>query len=81
MKDKAIVLSTAAFLLISVPAWAAIPGDFEPDGNVDFNDFAVFAGAWLTAPDDPGWNSASFGGGLSGCDGVIRRNVISHNRW
>jgi hypothetical protein len=58
MKDKPIVLSTAAVLLISVPVWAAIPGDFEPDGDVDFNDFAVLAGAWLTAPDDSGWNPA-----------------------
>ncbi len=58
MKHESIVLSTAAFLLISPPVWAAIPGDFEPDGDVDFNDFAVLAGAWLTAPDDPGWNPA-----------------------
>ncbi len=58
MKDKAIILSTAAVLLISPPVWAAIPGDFEPDGHVDFNDFAVLAGAWLTEPGESGWNPA-----------------------
>ncbi len=58
MRDKPIVLSTAAVLLASIPVWAAIPGDFEPDGDVDFNDFAVFVGAWLTGPDDSAWNPA-----------------------
>jgi hypothetical protein len=41
LKGKSIVVSTTALLLISVPVWVAIPGDFEPDGDVDFNDFAV----------------------------------------
>jgi hypothetical protein len=31
-------------------------GDFEPDGDVDFADFAVFAAAWWTEDGEPGWN-------------------------
>lgn len=31
-------------------------GDFEPDGDVDFVDFAVFALAWQTEDGDPFWN-------------------------
>lgn len=33
-----------------------IPGDFEPDGDVDLRDFAVFALAWSSAPGDGNWN-------------------------
>lgn len=36
----------------------APPGDFEPDCDVDFDDFAVFALAWLTEPGEPEWNPA-----------------------
>jgi hypothetical protein len=33
-------------------------GDFEPDGDVDFVDFAVFAPAWLSAKGGQNWNPA-----------------------
>jgi len=33
-----------------------IPGDFEPDCEVDFYDFAVLALAWLSSPSDGNWN-------------------------
>jgi hypothetical protein len=32
------------------------PGDFEPDCDVDFYDFAVFASAWLSDPNSGNWN-------------------------
>jgi hypothetical protein len=35
-----------------------LPGDFEPDGDVDFYDFAVLASAWLSSPGDGNWNPA-----------------------
>jgi hypothetical protein len=35
---------------------APIIGDFNVDGNVDFVDFALFAGAWQTTSADPNWN-------------------------
>ena len=34
-----------------------VPGDFEPDCDVDFNDFAVLASAWLTQNGDADYNS------------------------
>lgn len=33
-------------------------GDFEPDCDVDFYDFAVFASAWLSSPGSGNWNPA-----------------------
>lgn len=33
-----------------------IPGDFEPDCDVDFYDFGIFASAWLSGPSDGNWN-------------------------
>lgn len=33
-------------------------GDFEPDGDVDFEDFAVLAAAWRSQPGDGNWNAA-----------------------
>jgi len=33
-------------------------GDFEPDGDVDFFDFAVLGSAWRSTPNDDNWNSA-----------------------
>lgn len=35
-----------------------IPGDFQKDGRVDSQDFALFAQAWLTTSADLGWNPA-----------------------
>jgi hypothetical protein len=34
-----------------------VAGDFEPDGDVDFKDFAVLAAAWLSQPGQPNWNA------------------------
>jgi len=34
-----------------------LSGDFEPDGDVDFKDFAIFAAAWLSQPGDANWNA------------------------
>jgi hypothetical protein len=37
----------------------AIPGDFEPDGDVDIDDFFILSDAWLTTPADANdWNPA-----------------------
>jgi hypothetical protein len=36
----------------------ATPGDFEPDTDVDLEDFAVLAAAWKTTPMHPNWNPA-----------------------
>ena len=33
-------------------------GDFEPDGDVDFSDFAIFASAWRSSEGDGNWNPA-----------------------
>jgi hypothetical protein len=33
-----------------------LPGDFEPDGDVDLTDLANFCFAWSTSPGDPEWN-------------------------
>jgi hypothetical protein len=33
-----------------------MPGDFEPDCDVDFYDFAVFAAAWLSQSGESAWN-------------------------
>ena len=33
-----------------------VPGDFEPDCDVDFNDFSVLASAWLTQNGEPNYN-------------------------
>ncbi|MCK4752714.1 MAG: exo-alpha-sialidase [Planctomycetes bacterium] len=33
-----------------------VPGDFEPDSDVDFRDFAVLANAWRSIPSDSNWN-------------------------
>lgn len=44
-----------SFLLKPIPAG---PGDFEPDTDVDLEDFAVLAAAWKTTPAHPNWNQA-----------------------
>ena len=41
----------ASFLLTP-----ATPGDFEPDRDVDAEDFAVLAAAWRSTPAAPNWN-------------------------
>jgi len=38
-------------------AWAYI-GDFDDECDVDFEDFAIFALAWLTEPGQPQYNPA-----------------------
>jgi uncharacterized membrane protein len=37
---------------------SAGPADFEPDTDVDLEDFAVLAAAWKTTPAHPNWNPA-----------------------
>jgi len=44
--------------IIAVSLPQPIPGDFEPDCDVDFFDFSVFARAWETQEGDAGWNRA-----------------------
>ena len=34
------------------------PADFEPDGDVDFDDFAIFAGSWKSAAGQANYNQA-----------------------
>jgi hypothetical protein len=34
------------------------PADFEPDCDVDFNDYAVLAAAWRSSSGESGWNPA-----------------------
>lgn len=41
-----------AFLLVPLPAAEA---DFEPDGDVDLEDYAVLAAAWRSTPADDNW--------------------------
>jgi hypothetical protein len=43
-------------ILASAAPAEPIPGDFEPDCDVDFYDFAVFASAWLSTPSSGNWN-------------------------
>jgi hypothetical protein len=38
--------------------FAALPGDIDGDGDVDFADFALLATAWLAAEGQPRWNPA-----------------------
>lgn len=44
--------------LIATTFLQPIPGDFEPDCDVDFYDFAVFASAWRSSPGSGNWNPA-----------------------
>jgi hypothetical protein len=64
-------LSSSDFLFI--PELSAVvtpwPGDFEPDGDVDLDDFAVLAAAWL-AEDGQGWYNRACDIGV-GPDGSI----------
>ena len=51
-------LTSSDFLLI--PALSSVatptPGDIEPDGDIDLNDFAGFALSWLTSSGEEGYN-------------------------
>ncbi|MFC1737556.1 C1 family peptidase [Planctomycetota bacterium] len=40
------------FYIDDVAVYGAYTGDFEPDGDVDFYDYAVFASAWLSGQGD-----------------------------
>jgi hypothetical protein len=42
-------------ILASMPA-EPMAGDFEPDCDIDFYDYAVFASAWLSSPGSGNWN-------------------------
>lgn len=52
-------LNSSDFLFI--PELSAVfvpyPGDFEPDGDVDFDDFTRLAAAWASQAGGPGYNS------------------------
>ncbi|MHC4759298.1 MAG: DUF3466 family protein [Planctomycetota bacterium] len=45
---------STSFLLIPIPAG---PGDLEPDGAIDFVDFAIFASSWGSVPSAENWNA------------------------
>ena len=36
--------------------WQGLTGDLDWDDDVDFTDLGIFASAWLTGPDDAGWD-------------------------
>ena len=42
-----------SFLLTPIPAG---PADFQPNGNVDLEDFVVLAAAWRSRPGEQNWN-------------------------
>lgn len=48
----AIVLSVVS----SSCVFAILPGDFEPDGEVDFADVAILGLAWRSSTGEPNWN-------------------------
>jgi len=45
-----------SLLLFSFSSLAAIPGDFNADGKVDFEDLMIFALAYGSTPSDTNWN-------------------------
>jgi len=50
-------------------------GDFEPDGDVDFYDFARLASAWLSDPESPKWDVIT---DISNpVDGIINENDLA----
>jgi hypothetical protein len=49
-----------------------LSGDFQPDGVVDFKDFAVLAAAWGSKPGDANWNAA--------CDITIPSDGVINER-
>jgi hypothetical protein len=77
MKQKYLLLTIILFtclFLFSTPSLALIPGDFNGDGQVQFEDLMIFALAYGSTPAAANWNPvcdiASAGGVLSP-DGVI----------
>ena len=69
-----IIIPFMCLFLFSTPSFALIPGDFNGDGQVQFEDLMIFALAYGSTPSDANWNPvcdiASAGGVLSP-DGVI----------
>jgi pimeloyl-ACP methyl ester carboxylesterase len=54
-----VIVSNCVSMQIPVLVQAsAIIGDFNGDGKVDFADFAIIAGAWLSNTGNPEWNPA-----------------------
>ncbi|MCK4795456.1 MAG: SUMF1/EgtB/PvdO family nonheme iron enzyme [Desulfobacteraceae bacterium] len=51
MKPKAVSAFTILVFVMCVSVFAGIPGDFEPDGDVDLFDLLVFAEQWLLTGD------------------------------
>ena len=50
-------LSLCFLILEPITLLGNFPADFVPDCNVNFNDFAVLASAWLTENGEPNYNS------------------------
>ena len=77
MKQKYIWLSLILFFflfLFSFPSLSLIPGDFNGDGQVQFEDLMIFALAYGSTPADANWNSVcdiASAGGVQEPDGVI----------
>ncbi len=53
---SAIIILFAFFVLFSFPSLALIPGDFNGDGQVQFEDLMIFALAYGSTPSDDNWN-------------------------
>ncbi len=69
-----IILFLSILFLFSQPSVASIPGDFNGDGCVQFEDLMIFALAYGSTPDDDNWNVAcdiATTGGVLEPDGVI----------
>ena len=66
MERRVIILVgvTVLFMVITLLSQSSFgdeyanPGDFEPDGDVDLADFAIFRAAWLSVAGGIGWNPA-----------------------
>ncbi len=69
-----IILLLALLVLSSFPSLALIPGDFNGDGQVQFEDLMIFALAYGSTPEDPNWNPVcdiATTGGVLEPDGFI----------
>jgi len=61
-------------LFFTFPSLALIPGDFNGDGFVEFEDLMLLAMAYGSTPDDDNWNAAcdiAGAGGVQEPDGVV----------